>query len=306
MESNQSWEAFLLTQTKAKNVLLQKEVPLSALCTFRIGGNAKQVIYPQDAQTFCEAICRLRSAKIGYFVIGCASNLLFSDRGFDGVIVSTKYLNDFARIGNTLTVSAGVPLAHLCHLARFCGLSGAEFTCGIPGSVGGAICQNAGAFGHQMADLVMESCAYDIENNRLVFYDRDAHRFGYRKSIYQEKKALLLSATLSLIPSEKEKIDQEIKEYARRRAASQPHGVPSAGSVFLRCEDGTPAALYLDRAGLKGYRIGDAKVSEVHAGFIVNCGHARARDVLALIDYCKTIVKEKYGVLLQTELETVE
>ncbi len=306
MESNQSWAAFLLTQTKANNLILQKEVPLSALCTFQIGGKAKQVIYPQNAQTFCEAICRLKNANIRYFVIGCASNLLFSDKGFDGVIVSTKYLTDFARIGSTLTVGAGLSLAHLCYLARFCGLSGAEFACGIPGSVGGAVYQNAGAFGHQMADLVTESCAYDIENDRLVFYDAKAHGFGYRKSMYQKKKAILLSATLSFTPTEKEKIDAEMKEYAQMRRKSQPHGQKCAGSIFLRCEDGTSPAFYLDRAGLKGCRIGDAMVAQEHAGFIVNCGHASARDVQGLIAYCKTTVKEKYGVILKTELETVE
>ncbi len=301
MEFSCAWKAFVLTQSKAKNLISYQNVPLSSLSSFRIGGTAKQLIYPQNAQTLCDAVARLEQEGIPYFVIGNATNLLFADEGFCGVIVATRDLCDLARIGNTVTVSAGMSLPRLAFFAKWCGLSGLEFACNIPASVGGAVCQNAGAFGHSIAEVLRESCAYRIAEKKLVFYDADAHHFDYRKSIYQKKEDILLSATFALTPKPIAEIDRMQTEYIEKRKATQPRE-PSAGSVFLKTPDGKSAGYYIERAGLKGYRIGGAAVSQKHAGFLINQTGASCADMTALMQHCKQTVYEQFGISLCEEV----
>ncbi len=304
MDFTPKWQAFVLTQTKAKTLKTALDVPLCNMCTFRIGGKARQVIYPQTHQTLCDALRYLQEEKIPFFVVGNGSNLLFSSNGFDGVMIATKDLCKITLQKETLTARCGVKLSQLCRFAALNGLSGLEFAIGIPATVGGAVCQNAGAYGHQIGDVLEESCAYDLQSNTVSFLDREEHSFAYRKSRYQAKKEVLLSATFHLKPDDPDAILARMARYTARRKETQPCAYPSAGSVFLH-QDGVLPAQLLDRANLKGFRIGDAMISPNHAGFIVNCGNATDEDVQALIAHCQTVVQEKYGVLLKPEIELV-
>ncbi len=305
MIATPKWQAFVLTQTKAKTLKIAYDVPTKDLCTFRIGGNARQVIYPQNEQVLCDALRYLQEERIRYFVIGRGSNLLFSSKGFDGVIVSVRDLSAISQKGIRLSAQCGTNLASLAHYAAQHGLSGLEFACGIPATVGGAVCQNAGAHGSSISNVLEESCAYVKASDSVVFFDADAHRFAYRKSIYQEKKHVLLSATFVLKQDDPATIFARMTAYQNYRRTTQPLGLPSAGSAFLHTDGAEAPAKLIEQAGLKGYTVGGAQISQKHAGFIIHYGNASSDDVQQLISHCQTTIEEKYGVRMQSEIEFV-
>ncbi len=286
------------------NIPYEQNIRLWEKSTFRVGGIAPLGVFPRNVSEAVVAFSILRECSADFHVIGKGSNLLFADGEHKSVFVFTERIKDLYCDGTKIYAGAGVTLASLATFASELSLSGLEFAKGIPGSVGGAVYMNAGAFGSQMSDVLVSSRALDtksVEIEEVTF-----HGFGYRKSVYMEKPSLIcLGATLELKQGNRETINAVMKEYAEKRRASQPLELPSAGSYFKRPE-GNFAGKLIEDAGLKGYRIGAAAVSEKHAGFIVNLGGATAFEILELEKFVRTKVFEKFGVMLEREVEFID
>ena len=276
--------------------------PLSRHSSFRIGGPCALFVTPESADSLRDAYNEAKSEGIRTYILGKGSNILFADEGFDGVIISTEKLTSVTVSGNTLTADAGASFTHIAAVARDAGLSGLEFAYGIPGSVGGAVFMNAGAYGGQVSDCLESSSCFDPENDRIIYTEGADHDFGYRSSIYKKNpERVILSATFELKSGDKEEIRAYMEDIMGRRRDKQPLEYPSAGSVFKRPE-GYFAGQLIEEQGLKGCTIGGAQVSEKHAGFIINRGGATAKDVLDLIAHIQAKVKEAYGVMLECEV----
>ncbi len=286
--------------------ILENE-PLSKHSSFRIGGPAKYALFPKSSDELIYVVNTCKQSDIQFKIVGNASNILFDDKGFDGAVIFTEGLDSIEYIhrpdATFIKVGAGVSLTNLASVSgKKHSLSGLEFAYGIPGTVGGAIYMNAGAYGGQMSDVVVESTYYDIEQDRTVTITSETHKFGYRHSIYCEHpEYVILSATLKLIQSDPEKIFSDMSKNMASRKEKQPLEYPSAGSTFKRPE-GYFAGKLIEDSGLKGYRVGGAQISEKHAGFTVNRGGATSKDVLTLIEYTKDNVKKNYGVELECEI----
>lgn len=276
--------------------------PLSRHSSFRIGGPCAVFVTPESADSLRDAYNEAKSEGIRTYILGKGSNILFADEGFDGVIISTERLTSVTVSGNTLTADAGASFTHIVAVARDAGLSGLEFAYGIPGSVGGAVFMNAGAYGGQVSDCLESSSCFDPENDRIIYTEGADHDFGYRSSIYKKNpERVILSATFELKNGDKEEIRAYMEDIMGRRRDKQPLEYPSAGSVFKRPE-GYFAGQLIEEQGLKGCTIGGAQVSEKHAGFIINRGGATAKDVLDLIAHIQAKVKEAHGVMLECEV----
>ncbi len=280
---------------------LERE-PLFRHATFRIGGEADAFLEPVTEAGLCYVLRQAHRFGVRCTVVGRASNLLFDDAGYRGVIVSTSGLHTLMREGNTLTVGAGVPLTAAACAALDASLTGLEFAYGIPGSCGGAVYMNAGAYGGEVAQCLQSSRAYHVPSGEIRKLSAEEHRFGYRTSVYREHPDwIILSAQFALTPGSVGQIRAAMDDHMRSRAEKQPLEYPSAGSVFKRCP-GHYTAQMIDEAGLKGRRIGGAEVSVKHAGFIVNRGGATSADVLALIEEIRGTLAERYGVDIETEV----
>ena len=276
-----------------------EKVSLSSLTTFRIGGQADYVCYPtRDELISLTQLC----TKLGldYFILGNGSNILALDEGYRGVIISTKGLDKIFHTQNLVRIESGVALGRLCAFCLVHGLSGLEPLCGIPGTVGGAVVMNAGAFGLEFGDLV-ESVEY-LENGVITNLKKSQLLFEYRKSFFTNRQnCVILSVVIKLHNSTYHEIYQKMKEYAQMRMASQNVGYPSAGSVFKKCGS-VPTAYLIEACGLKGKMVGGAAVSNVHAGFIVNTGGATSFDVISLMNLIKCEVSQKFCLDLEPEL----
>lgn len=281
--------------------------PLYKHSTFKIGGNAKVAYFPKNKGEFVAILSHLKNAGEKYFIVGNGSNLLFDDRGFDGAIIITKNMADCSYDYKSdcvvIYAEAGKKLTELSlEAGRKHSLSGLEFAYGIPATVGGAIYMNAGAYGGQMADIVLDVEAYDIDKNEIVTIDNAAADFSYRHSVFEESKNLIvLSVRLKLMRGDLKAIADKMDTNMQSRRDKQPLEFPSAGSTFKR-PLGYFAAKLIDDASLKGYAVGGAKVSEKHAGFVINAGGATCADVLTLMSDVSKIVKEKFGVELSPEV----
>ncbi|MCL2164709.1 MAG: UDP-N-acetylmuramate dehydrogenase [Oscillospiraceae bacterium] len=288
----------------AKDSTVLVDEPLSNLTSFKIGGPADIIVQPESIDTIVKVATFCRINKTPLSVIGNGTNLLVGDAGVRGVVMRLcGNINQLRREGNKITAGAG---ALLCDVAQFAcdnRLSGFEFTYGIPGTVGGAIYMNAGAYGKEMRDVVTRSIYLDSRGN-IGALEAASHEFGYRKSCFQHLKSIILETEFELKPGGTDEIKSLMDFYLERRKALQPHDKPSAGSVFKRPKGGF-AGLMIEECGLKGCRVGDAMVSEVHAGFIVNVGNATAEDVLALISLIKRNVKKRFSVSLETEIRRI-
>jgi len=303
----QSWNAFSAAVrahpdwTDGGGVWLDAE-PLSRHTTFHIGGPADAFLVPASENGLRFALDAARRAGVRAMVIGRGSNLLFDDAGFRGAVISTAGLSTIERTGGVLTARAGAPLTALAGAAQKAGLGGLEFAYGIPGSVGGAVYMNAGAYGGEIAQCLAESRALDLADGTVRVLDAAAHEFGYRESVYRAHPTwIVLSASFSLTPGDPETIRAAMEELLRRRAEKQPLEYPSAGSVFKRLPSRYTAQM-IDEAGLKGTRVGGAQVSEKHAGFIVNRGGATAADVRALIERIRETLRAHFNVEIETEI----
>ena len=279
--------------------------PLAAHCTFKIGGPAQLFVQPQTEQQLCSAAALCKEQAVRYYLLGNGSNILFADEGFAGVVIDISALgSDIAVEGNMLTAGAGVRLTALCRAALEHGLSGLEFAYGIPGTVGGAVYMNAGAYGGEMKD-VLTVVRYLTAEGEVVQASAAELDLSYRHSIFEENGGCILSAQFALQPGNAADIRAKMDELMAKRADKQPLDTPSAGSTFKR-PAGAFAAALIDQCGLRGFCHGGAAVSDKHCGFVVNLGGATCADVLALCDEVRAIVKEKTGYELEKEIRVVK
>jgi UDP-N-acetylmuramate dehydrogenase len=308
---------------------IRKNVSLKNYSTFKIGGDAKYFTIVKTTKELLKAISFAKEKKIPFFILGGGSNVLFSDNGFEGLVI--KIQNSNLKIQNEnskfkIICGAGFPLMKLVFKSSEIGATGLENLAGIPGTLGGAIWGNAGAFGREIGDLIEKVKALEVGSSKLEIKElkkRDC-KFGYRNSVFKKKKNwIILEATLKLKKGNKKEIERKIKEILKSRKEKQPLEFPSAGSVFKNVpvkdlpkkikekfkdrikNEFLPAGLLIDSAGLKGYQIGGAKISEKHANFIVNLGKAKAKEILELIKLIKMKVKRKFGVKLKEEIQII-
>lgn len=275
---------------------------LARRTSMRVGGNARVACFPKTREQMITVLDAVRRDKIRYAIIGNGSNVIFSDEGFSGLVIFTDKWRELSVGEDRITASAGVPLVSVATVARDLSLSGLEFAYGIPGTVGGAVFMNAGAFGASISDVCVSSEYYDLQTGEIGRFAGDAQAFAYRSSIYEKQpRYAILGATLELRAGEKQTIAGRMEEYLARRKSTQPLEYPNAGSVFKRPE-GHYAGKLIEDCGLKGVRIGGAEVSVKHAGFIVNRGGATAEDVRSLVELIRDRVKDEMGVSLECEI----
>lgn len=285
-------------------IALSRDEPMSRHTTFRVGGPVDRMIFPRSREDL-RALLRLLAADgIPWRVIGNGSNLLVSDRGLSGVALVLE--GEFQEIcllpdGVTVRAGAGLPLRRLCAFARENGLAGLEFAWGIPGTVGGAVFMNAGAYGGETKDA-LAAATHMTAAGEVATLPAEELGLGYRRSRYGESGDIILRADFRLTKGDPAAIGETMDSLMARRKEKQPIGLPSAGSVFKRPEGGYAAAL-IERCGLKGERVGGAQVSPKHAGFIVNTGGATCADVLALTRKIQETVLRETGVTLEPEVK---
>lgn len=275
--------------------------PMSGHTTFRVGGESECLILIQQEEELVQLVPYLNRIKEEYFILGNGSNLLVGDRGYRGVVL--KFDGPMAQISveeTRLTAKAGAPLAKAAAAARDCGLSGMEFAAGIPGSIGGGVVMNAGAYGGEMKQVVTSVRVLDREGKILVL-DNDAMEFGYRTSAIKNRPIVVLDVTVQLTKGDPEEIGGKMEELAGLRRSKQPLEYPSAGSTFKRPE-GYYAGKLIMEAGMRGYRIGGAQVSDKHCGFVINAGGATAADIRQVIEKVQERVEERFHVRLEPEI----
>lgn len=276
--------------------------PMSRHTTFRIGGNADYFVKPGNADEVAAVIVVCREYNIPYFILGNGSNLLVSDDGYRGMIINIMDNMDSVTVdGRIITAQAGAMLVRVSVMARDNALTGLEFASGIPGTIGGAVYMNAGAYGGEMKNVVKTVRAID-EYGRIYELDSEKMDFSYRHSVVEERKLIVLEVTLELEHGSREAIDDRMKELAEARRSKQPLEYPSAGSTFKRPEGYFAGKLIMD-AGLRGYSVGGAQVAEKHCGFVINKGGATASDVVELIRDVQHDVDDKFGVTLEPEVK---
>jgi UDP-N-acetylmuramate dehydrogenase len=281
-------------------VLVQE--PMQAHTTFRIGGPADYFLMPQSIEELQAVLTVIRSENIPYFILGNGSNLLVSDQGYRGVII--QLFRNFSTIsveGTKIRAAAGALLSTIASAARNNSLTGFEFAAGIPGTAGGACVMNAGAYGGEMKD-VLEEVTVLTREGEIRTLAADELEMGYRTSIIKTADYIVLEAVIALKPGDEAAITARMKELREQRVTKQPLEYPSAGSTFKRPEGYFAGKLIMD-AGLRGYQVGGAKVSDKHCGFVINAGGATAADVTTLMQDVRDRVKEQFGVTLEPEVK---
>ena len=280
-----------------------KNEPMSKHTSFKIGGIADYFIKIQSIEELKNVIILANQEKIPFQIVGNGTNLLVQDNGIRGFVVKLK-LDDYSIEKNEdfayIKAGSGMTLARLAFIALENELSGLEEISGIPGTIGGAVKMNAGAYGREMKDIVVSSKCMN-ENCEIFELDLQSHEFGYRNSIFSKNKLIILETTIKLNYGSKDLIKEKMEEYKKSRIKKQPLEFPNAGSTFKRIE-GIPTAKLIDECGLKGFSIGDAEISEKHAGFIINKGSATSKEVLELVKEVKTKVKQKFDKDIELEI----
>jgi len=304
---------------------MQENIPLAPLTSFRVGGNAKFYVEVKSLEDLKDSLEFAKEKNLDFYILGGGTNLLVSDRGFDGLVIRMK-MNDIKVDGMTLEVEVGVPLIKMINTAASSSLSGVESLAGIPGTVGGAIRGNAGAYGSEICSVVKSVKAYDCEKGCEVIFEESLCEFSYRSSIFKKNKNLIvLSTTIQLSQGDREEVQGKTKDTIVKRASMGLHGVKSAGSYFMNPtvaneklkkdfttekgveprNDKLPAGWVIEQAGLRGKKIGGAAVCELHANYIVNEENATADDVMMLVSYVKQQVRDQFGIQLQEEINYV-
>lgn len=294
------------SEFESRNIKYLKDETLKDYTTFKIGGKARYIVFPTTTHQLMNALRIVKENNMSWFVVGNCSNVLISDRGFNGTIISTIDINSFSIEDDFIEAECGCLLTTIAKKACEANLKGLEFAVGIPGTVGGAIYMNAGAYGGEIKDVIQKVDVLD-DNLNILRLTKDDLRFSYRHSRLQDESLILLKAYFKLQKAFEDcgySAVQKANEYNKRRREKQPLQFPSAGSIFKR-PDGSFAGKLIEEAGLKGFRIGDACISEKHAGFIVNMGNASAEDVRKLIYHAQKVVFEKFGILLEPEIKFI-
>ena len=292
----------LINITGKDNVRINE--PMKNHTTFKIGGPAQYYVTPESVTQIQEVVSLCKDKNISLHVIGNGSNILVGDDGVDGVVLALfNTFSDYEIKDNVITAQAGMSLIKLAVVALREGLTGLEFASGIPGSVGGAVYMNAGAYDGQMKDVVTSVTVLDEAGNIRIL-GRDELDMGYRTSAVAKNNMIVLQVVIELKSGDKEQIKARMNQLSELRKQKQPLEYPSAGSTFKRPEGYFAGKLIAD-AGLKGYSIGGAAVSEKHAGFVVNMGGATAKDVVELTDYIKKRIMEQFGVTLELEVKRI-
>jgi len=292
---------------------VKKNVLLKNYTTFKIGGPTKYFFVAKNKKDLIQAILMAKKNKLPFFILAGGSNLLIADEGYKGLIINFQFsIFNFQK--NEVIVGAGLSLGKIVSAAIKRNLTGLEWAAGVPGTAGGAIYGNAGAFGKSMEDIVKSVEVFDLEDLRFKIYDLRKCQFSYRNSVFKKNPNLIiLSAVLQLKKGNKKRMKRKINEYLNYRKKTQPLSFPSAGSIFknpspdqiskkFAAGKGFSAGELIERCGLKGKRIGKIKISEKHANFIVNLGEGKAKDVKKLIKLIKNRVKNKFGIELEEEI----
>lgn len=284
----------------------QRDVPMSKYTTFRIGGNASVMLTPTTDEQLASIIKKCKEDNIKPFIIGNGSNMLISDKGLDTVVINMCRPDPKIELvnGDTVVCDAGATMSRVCNFALENGLTGLEFAFGIPGSAGGAAYMNAGAYGGEMKDVLVECRHIDSDGN-FGSLKGDELGLAYRTSAYEHNGYIITTLVMKLSKGNKDEIRAKMQELLQRRKDKQPLEYPSAGSTFKRPE-GYFAGALIEECGLKGYSVGGAQVSEKHAGFVINKGDASAKDVLDLIKYIQDKVLSEKGVMLEPEVRLIE
>lgn len=297
-------DRFSALATELKRTLpgleLREEEPMRGHTTFRVGGPARLMALPGSRKEAAAAVRAAAEKGIAPFFLGNGSNLLVSDAGYEGFVLKVSGLDRVWEANRRLRAESGISLARLARAALGRGLTGLEFAHGIPGTLGGAVVMNAGAYGGEMG-RVCESAELMTVAGEIYTLQGGQMDFSYRHSCLENSGDIVLSALFALTPDDPEAIKGRMKELQAKRSASQPLNYPSAGSAFKRPKQGYAAAL-IDQAGLRGYRVGNAAISEKHAGFAVNLGGATAAEVRQLLEDVANIVEEKSGIRLEPEI----
>ncbi len=282
-----------------KNIHIDE--PMAAHTTFRVGGDAKCMVEPETEEQLSRVCRYLRMIEAQFAVLGNGSNTLVRDEGYDGIILhlGSKY-SDIKLEGNRIEAQAGARLSQVANAAYENGLTGMEFAAGIPGTVGGAVVMNAGAYGGEMSSIVTAVTVIDSEGESLLL-DNDTMEFGYRSSTIRNRPFIVSRVYFELQPGNKDEIKAQMDELAAKRREKQPLEYPSAGSTFKRPE-GYFAGELIMKAGMRGYQIGGARVSDKHCGFVINVGNATAADILDVIAEVQEKVQERFGVELEPEI----
>lgn len=300
---NKAYAAGLLAGAAGRGNVLADE-PMKNHTSFKIGGPADILVTPRDVESLVKVYRICLTEQFPVFVMGNGTNLIVRDKGIRGVVIKIfEGLDRFEEKDGILTAETGILMSKLSRIALASGLSGLEFAEGIPGTLGGAVAMNAGAYIGEMSGIV-EQTEYMDRQGRVMVLDRDGHRFGKRTSFIQTDGGVALRVRMRLGPGERTVIKGLMDDFSRQRREKQPLELPSAGSIFKRPE-GYFAGKLVQDCGLKGFRTGGAQVSEKHCGFIVNTGAATAGDVITLIRHIQAEVRKKYQVELQTEVRLV-
>ncbi len=298
-----------MEQLRIKELLEERLTPgsvcinenMSRHTTFRIGGPASVFVTPKSEEELAEAVALCRSQQVPYFVLGNGSNLLVSDQGYDGVVIYIgNTLGEITVKDTVIYAQAGAMLSRVAHRALDAGLTGMEFAAGIPGSLGGACMMNAGAYGGEMSQI-LRSVRVLSDTGEVLTLSVEEMQLSYRHSIMMEKAYIVLGAEIQLTRGDKEQIQARMRELKEQRVSKQPLDMPSAGSTFKRPEGCFAGKLIMD-AGLRGYRVGDAMVSEKHCGFVVNAGHATAADVCGVMEHVQQVVWDTFEKKLEPEI----
>lgn len=284
-----------------ENVYLNE--PMAAHTTFEIGGACDCFVCPPSVEALGATLAACAREKMPYFVLGNGSNILVSDTGIRGVVISTEKLTHHHIDGNKIEAEAGALLADVSKIACAAGLSGMEFACGIPGSLGGAVYMNAGAYDGEMREIIESVTLFDRQGKKHILTNEEL-AFSYRHSLLKDEPLICAGVTLALKAGEQAVIQEKMDDLTNRRESKQPLELPSAGSTFKR-PVGYYAGVLIIEAGLQGYQIGGAQVSTKHAGFVVNVDHATADDVIRLIYHIQQTIMEKNQVRLETEVRFI-
>ncbi|MBZ9692974.1 UDP-N-acetylmuramate dehydrogenase [Clostridium sp. M14] len=300
---NQNKNYRVLFSNLYKDTQMQENAKMSEHINFRVGGPVDILLTPNTKEQIVETINICKENKIAFYVLGNGSNVLVKDSGIRGVVIKLSEFDNIVRDGNTIKAESGALLKDVSAEALEASLTGFEFACGIPGSVGGAVFMNAGAYNGEISFVIKEAEVIS-EDGKIITLSKDQLELGYRTSAIMKKNYIVISATFCFESGEKDKIEGRVSELTNKREEKQPLEFPSAGSTFKRPE-GHFAGKLIQDAGLKGFTLGGAAVSGKHCGFIINKGNATAKDILDLIEYVQKEVKKQFDVDLYPEVRII-